>query len=193
MNTLLKTIALAISLVWLSGCALEPQKLNVAPDLAFPKLQGVKLPVELVVKDNRPNKNILGYRNHKKEGPIRLSKPLEAAVGELMVAELGKQGITVLQEKPEEGAQFTRLQLIINKLTYGSPDEKWVNKIKMEAELQVSVSRKMASFQKRFSGHRSQDVATAPSVEFNTQYMNGLLEELINKAMNDREVVNFLR
>lgn len=51
----------------------------------------------------------------------------------------------------------------------------------------------MLALKSDFQENKSQDVATAPSVEFNENYMNALLSELVNKAMNDREVINFLK
>ena len=173
----------------LSACSLESQMLKVQPELNFTQLNGVLVPVELVVKDNRENKSVLGYRNAKNEGEIKLKPALEAAIGKAMLAALSGQGI-----KTKKGPEpFTVVELSVDKLSYKTPDESWVSHIKMQAEITLTVSRGAASFKKRFSGNRNQDVATAPSQIFNEKYMNGLLSEIINKAMNDREVVNFLK
>lgn len=173
----------------LSACTLESQILKVQPELNFTQLTGVVVPVELVVKDNRGNKKILGYRNAKNEGELKLSPALEASIGKTMLEALSGQGV-----KTKKGPEpFTVVELSIDKLSYKSPDESWVSRIEMQAEITLSVSRGAASFKKRFSGNRNQDVATAPSQIFNQKYMNGLLSEIINKAMNDKEVVNFLK
>lgn len=174
---------------FLSACSLESQILKVQPELNFTQLNGVLVPVELVVKDNRENKSVLGYRNAKDEGEIKLKPALEAAIGKAMLAALSGQGI-----KTKKGPQpFTVVELSVDKLSYKTPDESWVSHIKMQAEITLTVSRGATSFKKRFLGNRNQDVATAPSQIFNEKYMNGLLSEIINKAMNDQEVVNFLK
>ncbi len=179
------------SLLWvllLAGCALGPQKVQVMPSLAFENLKGVQIPIELVVVDQRENTKLLGYRNAKQEGLIGFKTPLVDALGSAMQKGMLVQGISM-----QKGSEpFTTLTVQIDKLQYTSPNKSWVSRIKMNAEISILVSRGGASFKKRFSANRSQDVATAPSLEFNEKYMNALLSEIVNKAMNDRDVINFL-
>ncbi|OUR60580.1 hypothetical protein A9Q73_11950 [Bermanella sp. 47_1433_sub80_T6] len=172
----------------LAGCALGPQKVQVMPSFAFEHLKGLQIPIELVVVDQRKNTSVLGYRNAKQQGLIEFKTPLVNALGSAMQKAMLAQGINM--QKGNE--PFTRLTVQVDKLQYSSPNESWVSRIKMNAEISILVSRGGSSFKKRFSANRSQDVATAPSLEFNEKYMNALLSEIINKAMNDRDVINFL-
>ncbi|MEY8262835.1 MAG: YajG family lipoprotein [Bermanella sp.] len=172
----------------LAGCALGPQKVQVMPTLAFENLRGLQTPIELVVVDRRKNSERLGYRNAQQQGIIEFNTPLVSALGSAMQDAMLAQGINM----QKGGEPFTKLTVQIDKLHYSSPDENWVSRIKMNAEISIFVNRDGSSFKKRFSANRSQDVATAPSLEFNEKYMNTLLSEVINKAINDRDVVNFL-
>lgn len=173
----------------LTGCTLAPQKLQVMPDLSFERLKGIEVPIELVIVDNRNNSSLLGYRNAKNEGPIEFESPLVKALGESIQQAMLAQGIE-MTAGPET---LVKVVLEVEKLNYYTPDKSWVSHIAMKGEILLTVSRTGSSFKKRFSGNRSQDVATAPSLEYNQKYMNALLSELVNKAMNDREVVNFLK
>ena len=185
----MKNLLWVILVTFLVGCTLAPQKLKVMPVLSFESLQGVVVPIELVIEDNRAEDSILGYRNAKKEGAISFDGSLVSALGESIQKALLKQGVK-MHKGPEP---MVRLSIEVEKLNYSTPDKSWVSHIAMQGEILLTVSRNDASFKKRFSGNRSQDVATAPSVEFNENYMNALLSELVNKAMNDREVINFLK
>lgn len=173
----------------LAACTLAPQKVQVMPSLSFKALKGLQAPIELVVEDNRKVTSRLGYRNSKKEGVIEFSTPLVQALGESIQKAMLIQGVNMRRgDEP-----LTKMTLRVDKLEYTSPDQNWVSHIKMNGEILLLVSRGGASFKKRFSANRSQDVATAPSLDFNEKYMNALLSEIINKAMNDRDVMNFIR
>ncbi len=183
-------VLLSLALVsLLAACTLAPQKVQVMPSLSFEALKGLQTPIELVVEDNRKITSRLGYRNAKKEGAIEFSTPLVQALGKSMQKAMLAQGVNMKRGNEP----FTKLTLRVNKLEYTSPDQNWVSHIKMKGEISLLVSRGGAGFKKRFSANRSQDVATAPSLEFNEKYMNALLSEIINKAMNDRDVINFIQ
>ena len=176
-------------LAFLAGCATSPQQVQVAPVLMLDSLKDVTLPIELVVTDKRDNVTLLGYRNAKQEGEITFSESVSKSLGEKIQSALIYQGINMTK-----GPQpFTRLEVELYELSYRSPDETWVSGIEMNAEILVIVKRSEASLKKRFKSNRKQDVVTAPSQEFNEGFMNALLSELINKALNDKEIVNFLK
>ncbi len=185
----MKTITYLLLAMTLMACSVAPQKVAVMPSLSFEALDGVGQVIELRVEDNRENTHLLGYRNSKKEGPIEFKTPLVKAVGESVKKAMLAQNIQ-MRTGPEP---VTVLTLKIEKLQYSSPNKNWVSRIDMQGEILLMVSRAGSSFKKRFSGNRGQDVATAPSESFNEKYMNTLLSELINKALNDPEVVRFIK
>lgn len=183
------TTGLMTVLLVLSGCASSPQKIDVAPVLALDELKGVVVPIELVISDKRENKNILGYRNAKKEGTLEFNDSLAKSLGETIKSALIYQGIDM-----SKGPQpYTRLEIQVDDLTYSSPDETWVSNIELSAEILLVVARSGASIKKRFKANRTQEVVTAPNKEFNEKFLNSLLSELLNKALNDKEIVNFLK
>lgn len=185
----MKNLRMGLFLVSLVGCAVGPQSLNVSPQLDFAQLKGVKVPVELVVSDQRENTDLLGYRNAKNQGPISFEASLAKSVGESLQAAMIAQDIE-MRKGPEP---LSKLEISIVKLHYFSPDESWVNNIELEGEIVVKISRAGSSLTKRFAANRAQDVATAPTKEFNEKYLNAMLSELFNKALNDKEIVNFLK
>jgi len=185
----MKLITLLLGSLLLVACSSTPQKLTVAPELMFSSVKGAKVAVELVINDQRENTKILGYRNAKKQGALTFSQPLSKALGESIQKALLDQGIQ-MKKGPEP---LTKLEIQILEFYYRTPDETWVSKIEMGAEILVSVTRGNSNIKKRFSSKRNQDVATAPTVEFNEAFMNGMLSELLNKAMNDREISDFLK
>mgnify|MGYP005991286109 CR=1 FL=1 len=185
----MKRLLIVCAVLILSGCAISPQSLTVAPTLSFERLQGVTTPVELIIKDKRNNEKLLGYRNAKKQGEISFTDSVAKSLGEKIQAGLVYQGVNMATG--EESA--TRLEVQVYKLSYFTPDESWVSTIEMNAEILVAVDRGGASVKKRFKSNRKQDVVTAPNKEFNEKFMNTLLSELLNKALNDKEIVNFLK
>lgn len=185
----MKKLLSGLLIVMLTGCAVGPQSLKVAPELDFSQLKGVTVPIELVVTDERENTDLLGYRNAKNQGPISFEDSLAKSVGESLQVAMIEQDIA-MQKGPEP---LSKLKISIVKLRYSSPDENWVNHVALEGEIVVVISRSGSSLTKRFSANRAQDVATAPAKEFNEKYLNAMLTELFNKALNDKEIVNFLK
>lgn len=173
----------------LAACSVKPQVLKVDPQLDFQSLNGVKVPIELQVEDKRANTDLLGYLNAKNEGPISFEESLVKSLGVSLQKAMLEQGID-MNRRPEP---LSTLKVTIEKLKYSSPNKDWVSRIELEGEIVISINRGPASLTKRFTANRAQDVATSPNQEFNQKYLNALLSELFNKAMNDKEVTGFLK
>ena len=185
----MKIVSILVVLMLLVGCSSTPQKLTVAPQLQFSELSGANTGVELIINDKRENTARLGYRNAKNQGEITFNASLSSSLGESIQQALLDQGIE-MKKGPEP---LTKLEIQVLELYYRSPDETWVSHIEMGAKILVSVSRGNTNIKKRFASNRSQDVATAPTAEFNENFMNAMLSELLNKALNDKEIANFLK
>ena len=186
MNRLVILLLVSISM---AACSLKPQTLKVEPKLDFAAVQGISIPVTVNVVDKRESPELLGYRNAKKEGEMRFSKPLADTLKVQITKALQAQGAST-NKSPEPA---TELVVEIHKLSYYTPDESWVSEIEMKGEVVLNIRRGSTNLKKRFAANQSQDVVTAPSAEFNETYMNVLLTTLINKAMNDREVIGFIK
>ncbi len=184
----MKKIIVAFLSLMLSACSLAPQKVTVLPVFDFAKLKDLPLVMALEVVDKRGQAKLLGYRNGKKEGAIEFNGALAKALGESMQQALEAQGV-VMGWSENSGV---KVSLQIETLNYGTADKTWVSHITMEGRVLLMLNRTGSTLSKRFSAKRSQDVATAPNEVFNQNYMNELLSDLINKAMNDPEIVGFL-
>jgi len=193
MNTITKRVsqvaAIASMAILFSACSLTPQKLNVEPMLDFAAVKGIEIPVQITVVDKREEADLLGYRNAKKEGAIGFTKPLAATLEAQIIKALQAQGANTAKS-PEPA---TEIAIEIHHLSYVTPDESWVSHIKMKGEILLNIQRGLTNLKKRSSVNQSQDVVTAPSQDFNEMYLNALLTQLINKAMNDKEVVGFIK
>jgi uncharacterized lipoprotein YajG len=189
MNTKYLAVIAVFALVLLAGCASAPQMLKVSPVLVLDNLTGVTIPVELVISDKRENVNLLGYRTAKNESEIGFSKSVAKSMGESIQSALIEQGVRI----SKDGNSATRLEVQLNQFSYATPDKNWVSSIEMKAEVLLVVSRSGSVLKKRFNANRKQDVIVAPTKEFNQEFMNTLLSELINKALNDNEISNFLK
>jgi uncharacterized lipoprotein YajG len=186
---ILKKVIAMVTFAMLASCATGPQKLDVSPNLMLEALNGLITPIELVISDKREDKDVLGYRNAKNQGVISFTDSVAKSLGETVQAALVNQGVEMSTgEQPS-----TRLEIQIHDLRYFTPDESWVSTIEITAEILLVVNRGTASIKKRFSSNRKQDVVTAPNKEFNEQFMNAILSELLNKALNDKEVITFLK
>lgn len=175
----------------LFGCALAPQTLKVKPELSIGNLKYINDPVELFIRDQRSNTSLLGYRDGEKTASINLSNSLVAAIGESVKTSLLDIGVNVKSEGG--GTVSNKVSIDVLKLTYSSPDAKWVNHINLDAELMVEIKHSSAVMKKRFTSSRSLDVATAPSEEFNEKLLNSLLSEIISAVFNDKEIIAFLK
>lgn len=173
----------------LCACSLKPQTLNVEPKLEFAAVKGIEIPLTVDVVDMREQPEILGYRNAKKEGELRFSQPLAETLKEQITKALQAQGAST-KKSPEPA---TELVVEIHKLSYSTPDESWVSQIEMNGELVLNIRRGATNLKKRFAANQGQDVVTAPSKDYNETYLNVLLTTLINKALNDREVIGFIK
>ncbi len=184
----MKTILICVLSIMLSACSLAPQKLTVLPVFDFVKLKDLPLSVELEVVDERGKTALLGYRNGKKEGAIEFNGALAKALGESMQQALEAQGVPM----GWSGNSGIKISLHIEKFNYGTADKNWVSHIAMQGRILLKLNRTGSTLSKRFSVNRSQDVAIAPNAAFNQSYMNQLLSDLVNKAMNDPEIIEFL-
>lgn len=172
----------------MTGCATSPQSVSVDPVLSLEGLKDVSTPLEIIVSDKRNNVKLFGFRNAKNEGEILFSDSVSKSLGESIQNALIYQGVNMTRSpKP-----VTKLEVELHELVYTTPDESWVSSVEVRAEVLLIVSRANSSLRKRFKANRKQDVVTAPTQEFNEKFMNTLLSELMNKALNDSEIANFL-
>lgn len=185
----MKVLSSLVVVLLLTGCAVGPQTLKVEPQFEFSKLNGVTVPIELLVEDKRENAQLLGYRNAKNEGPISFEDSLAKSLGLALQTAMQNQGID-MDRQPEP---LSKLKVTVERLKYFTPNKDWVSHVEIEGEIVISIQRGQSELTKRFAANRSQDVATAPTLEFNQKYLNTLLSELFNKALNDKEVVTFLK
>ncbi len=172
-----------------SACSMQPHTIAVAPQLDFAAVKGIETPIQVEVVDKRENPERLGFRNAKKEGEILFNAPLADTLKADVIKALQQQG-AVTGKTPEPATQLT---VEIRKLSYSTPNETWVNEIALQGEVALTIQRGATTMRKTFTAEQSQDVVTAPSQDYNESYFNLLLTTLLNKALNDREVVGLIK
>ncbi|EAT13301.1 hypothetical protein HF888_07390 [Bermanella marisrubri] len=180
-----------LSLVWvLAACtAPGPQSIDLSPSYEFAKLDGVKIPIELVIVDEREDTNIIGYRRARNDAPISLNVSLASTLGQSIQEAMQQQGI-VMSKGPEP---LTQVKVIVNEFRYWSPNEDWVSEVNLNATVTVEIKRGKTSLEKKFSAEKKQEVATAPNAKYNQKLADELLVNLIESIFSNNEIVNFLK
>ncbi|WP_396586290.1 YajG family lipoprotein [Bermanella sp. R86510] len=185
----LVTLCLSLVLV-LSGCtAVGPQTIALSPTFEFSELNGVVIPIELIIADERENKDIIGFRNAKNKAPIKLEQSLAKTLGESIQKAMEEQGI-IMTKTPEK---LTKVQVIVKKLEYSSPNESWVSEVNLNALVTIKIERGKTSMTKNFSAERHQEVATAPNAKYNQKLTEELLTDLFSSVFSNSEIINFLK
>jgi len=172
-----------------SACSMQPHTIAVVPQLDFAAVNGIEKPIQVDVVDKREHPERLGFRNAKNEGEILFDAPLAETLKADIIKALQQQG-AVTGKTPEPATQLT---IEIRTLSYVTPNETWVNEIALKGEIALIIQRGATTMRKTFTADQSQDVVTAPSRDYNESYFNLLLTTLVNKALNDREVIGLIK
>lgn len=188
----LKAGLLLATLVWIAGCA-SPHYLQPNPKLtAELPPSGSGQPVTLNVLDERESE-VLGTRT----GSAMSTATITVNAHEV-VPKLKTQAERALREMgftPTDQAAPGRpsLTLSLAKLGYERGETKpLIDEAKLEAILQAVVVNDGTTFTGRYTSKRTQGYAVRPSFEANTQMVNDLLSDALNRTFGDPKVGDIL-
>ncbi len=173
----------------LSGCALSPQNVTLAPDVK-PAASSVKLsgPITVTVYDERLTP-WLGTRGgvYNDSNRIGVANNLQDAVRtsvERALQELGMQTVS-----SSESPQF---QIYIDTLSYRVPTSSYVSKVDLKASVRVIAREGSEFYQGGYAAEDNRRVLKAPSDEENAQMINDILSKAIGRAFEDPGLMRFM-
>ncbi|MCV6589378.1 MAG: YajG family lipoprotein [Marinobacterium sp.] len=186
MRKLLCTAALA-SVALLTGCSgITTQTLSLQPQVSIQR-QLPNTPVAITVEDLRPSQvvgdrvDLVGNR-----APILLNNSKEA-LGNAVHKALSQTGITAF------GPGGHRLTVMLDKLSYIAKVDAVKQIVKLEMKLRVKVERGGRSYTGQYNTQRSDEFLNIPTEAENQTMIDKLVEENLNRAMNDPRLLEFFQ
>ena len=182
-------LAILFGTMLLAGCALSPQDVDVNPRIAVEKpeqvIDGV---VSVAVYDDRISK-ILGNRGgvYGNTNAITTTDKLPLALRSAVELGLRELGMTVTQS--ETVAQF---QLYLDELEYKVPEGSYITQVDLKAKIRVVVTSGGERFSGSYSSTLQERVPSAPSEKKNEELINTVLANVLNRALADPELEDFL-
>lgn len=172
----------------LGGCAMSPQQVAVAPDIAVEVSEPVTAAgIGLRVYDERPSA-VLGSLGgvYSETSMISTGPDFTDNIRFAAKQALQKSGLNI--DAGEDAPQF---QLYIDRLTYEVLDS-YLQDIKITAAAHVVITHGGQQFTGRYSSDLNQRLVKAPSSKKNDEMVNQVLNDVLARAFNDESLRGFL-
>lgn len=184
-----RAAVLILSAVFLGGCALSPQYVDLKPTIDVKEQELTPNIVQLSIVDKRPETK-LGTRGgvYKDTSYIYLSKPIEETLTPAAQAALQKLGLQTQGLSPLP----YQMTIQLDKLTYKMNDEKLPKKVSIDTSISVFLSKGDKSHQGEFSSAKEFSYMKSPNEEENQKIINEILSDTLTRLFNDNKVVSFL-
>ena len=182
----LRGLALLLFLLAMAGCASSPHYVQATPKVRddLPR-SGSGQPVTLRVVDGRDSE-VLGSRSGATMGTDTITLqtadvlPELAAQAEHALRQMGFTPVTEPQTPP------TSLTLTLKRLDYAQGHRQpLLGEAELEAVFEAEARHAGESYVGRYTSRRTQSYALRPSLEDNTQMINDLLGDGLNRAFGD--------
>ncbi|RAR62064.1 MULTISPECIES: YajG family lipoprotein [Halomonadaceae] len=184
-QTVLSLLLMAL-LLSMAGCASSPQYIQANPKVSddLPE-SGSGQPVTLTVIDGRDS-DVLGSRSGAVMGTDTITLPTADVLPELeSQAEyaLRQMGFTPADDRD---AQRPRLTLTLKRLDYAHGNSQpLLGEAELEAVFEAEAQNGSESYVGRYTSRRNQSYALRPNQEDNTQMINELLSDGLDRAFGD--------
>lgn len=170
------------------GCAMSPQQVAVAPDIAVEAGKPVSTSViGLTVYDERPSV-ILGSRGGVYSETSMISTGADFIANIRAATEQALQQLGLKVSATENAPQF---QLYIDRLTYDVLDS-YLHNIEIKAAAHVVVIHGSQRFTGRYSSDLNQKLPTAPSNKKNDEMVNQVMDDMLVRVFQDESLREFL-
>lgn len=182
----LRGLALLLCLLAMAGCASSPHYVQADPKVsdALPR-SGSGQPVTLRVVDGRDTE-VLGSRSGTTMGTDTITLPTADVLPALTTQ--AEQALRQMGFTPstEPQAPPTRLTLTLKRLDYAQGHRQpLLGEAELEAVFEAEARQAGDSYVGRYTSRRTQSYALRPSLEKNTQMINDLLSDGLNRAFGD--------
>jgi len=184
-QTVLSLLLMAL-LLSMAGCASSPQYIQAAPKVSgdLPE-SGNGQPVTLTVVDGRES-DVLGSRSGAVMGTDTITLPTANVLPQLeSQAEyaLRQMGFTPTGDRD---AQRPRLTMTLKRLDYAHDNSQpLLGEAELEAVFEAEAQNGGESYVGRYTSRRNQSYALRPNQEDNTQMINELLSDGLDRAFGD--------
>lgn len=185
-----RLLALSITLLLLTGCALSPQIIEVRPQPEVPSANvGNNAPVAVTVVDARPEQ-AFGTRGgvYKDTALIRPSNDLAGTVAEIVQSSLQKQGFNAYN--PPENA--TDLEVRLQTVEYVPESGTVVNRVVTRAVIEAVASREDVTHKGVFKSRVEHELPLTPTARQNREMVTGVLTRSLERMLSDPKLLAFL-
>lgn len=186
-----KWMGLALAAV-LSGCALSPQQLQLAPVVEeHHGGVGSGNTINLQVVDNRSVKEF-GTRGgvYEKTSLITAKNDVAEAVGSAMEGALRQMGFNVNRFGGESGPTLT---VYVDQILLTSPNQNYASDIQLKAALRGEVKNGMETYTGTYRKSGERRYAAPPDEEENAEQLNQVVGDCIEAMLSDKRLVDYLR
>ena len=175
----------------LAGCTLSPQTINIKPSLdisALPKTNSQRISID--VKDVRKD-NVIGLRGgvYKTASISTDTKTIESIYREVAAA-FNSLGFVVVSNDRDN---INKLIIEIDQLTYNVAQKKLIWGIELFASIKATADTAMKKSTLTLQDKRIKDYAKFPSMEQNEEMINKLVSTLLQRLLEDQEIIALLK
>lgn len=175
---------LAVSVLFVAGCAYNPQSAQIAPNVQVASADiGRGVTVAFRVQDERPTKS-LGNRGagFGKAAEISAKDDVTAIVHDKIAAGLRQKGFTVADY--DEKAP-TRLSIEIRSLQYDTSVGFWTGGVKVQSALKGVAMRDGRSYERMYRSDKERRVVIVPTADKNEAWINEALTDVLTQLFDD--------
>lgn len=178
---------LALVSVFLGGCAMSPQQLDIHPNIALDATESLQGAVSVTVHDSRPSAT-LGSRGgaYTETSMILTGDEFTQSIRSAVEQSLQELGFAV-----SNSPQAPKMDIFIEKLAYNVPDQ-FVKQVDLKAVARVTVSKEGKVFSGRYSSDISQKMMTSASDKKNEELVNKVVGSVLARVLNDPELRQFI-
>lgn len=193
MKSLQGTGLFILMLLWLAGCALSPQTIDINPRIEIPKAAstGQGRSVALEIADNRGT-NVVGTRGgiYAKTSEISTSADIKTPVRNALSKALQAMGYQVV---PAGSTADAQLRVIIDEIRYDTGGGNVVKEVETAATIRVVSQVNNREYTGRYRGKRTTEVFTSPDAEKNETMINAAVSHVLERVLGDDALHRFLQ
>lgn len=185
----MKTLLILPLVLLLAACAYSPQQVTIEPALVIENnVYGNSRVVAVLTEDKRAEK-VLGTRGgaYQETSTISIANDMTAAVTAAAESALRQQGFVVDASQPASA----EMRIIIDTLSYDKVGASMTNKFDLKAVLRTEIKANGETHKGRYVTKSSQQLAWAPSTEKNSEMINVLLSDTLQRMFDDEKVKDF--
>ncbi|WP_415898584.1 YajG family lipoprotein [Neptuniibacter sp. QD48_11] len=172
----------------LTGCmTFNSQTLDLHPQIQVSRVLSKEKRVEIIPKDLRAD-SVIGYRyTGKADAPSIVLKDSLHLLQHTTEHALEDMGIVRFY-----GGEFN-LTISLIDLNYRASESKIKQTVNLDTKLKVTISKDNKSYTGTYTADKQQTFVGVPSEEENERLVNDLFSSVMNLAMNDQQLIDFIQ